>query len=125
MRRARTDREQGAAAEAADRSQAEYFRRLLEQHRTETDHAIAGYHAAMEEQEARGELSGIGELTRQVRRAEQERDGIDRMIAALDRRFPLAGLPSTPPKPPPTETVHPDGRSLVSLTRRHHQTRVS
>jgi hypothetical protein len=125
MKRARRDMEQGAAAETADRSQAEYFRGLLEQHRAETEQAIAEYLATIDEQKASGDLTGVGELTRQLRHAEQERTTIGQMIAAIDRRFPLAGTPSAPPKPPPAETVHPDGRSLVSLTRRHHQTRVS
>jgi hypothetical protein len=124
MRRAGTDVDRSAAATAADRAQAEYFRGLLAHHRAEVDQAIVDYRAAMDEQKARGEVTGIGELARQVRQAEQERGGIDEMLAALDHRFPLAERPLEPPNPPPAEAVHPDGRSLVSLTRRR-QSRVS
>jgi hypothetical protein len=129
MKRARKDIDQGAAAKAADRAQAEYFRRLLAQHGADTDQAIAEYHAAMDEQKARGDVTGIGELARQVRVAEQDRTAIDQMIAALDRRFPLTGLPTTPPEPAPDDIVQPDQASLLSLSRaavRHRRgTRVS
>jgi hypothetical protein len=124
MNLARRDMEQAAAVESADRSQAAYFRGLLAEHRAEIDQTIAEYHAAMEGQTTRGELPAIAELSRRIHRAQHERAAIDRMISHLDRRFPLTGPPAAVPKPPPAETVHPDGRSLVSLTRRHRQTRV-
>jgi hypothetical protein len=129
MKRARRDIDQGAAAKAADRAQAEYFRGLLAQHGVDTDQAIAEYQAAMDEQKARGDVTGIGELSRQVHVAEQERASIDQMIAALDRRFPLAGLPTAPAEPLTDEIVQPDGGSVVTRSgagaRRRRETRVS
>lgn len=132
MTRQRIDRNQAPAAEAADRSQAEYYRCLLAEHRTEIDRAIVKYQSAIAEQKSRGSTNGARELGRALRQAERERQAVDRMIDALDRRFPGAVLPGTP-TPPPVEVVHPDGRSLLSISqkrrtdaaaRHHHESWV-
>ena len=106
-----------AAAEAAERAQAEYFRRLLEQRRAEIDLAIVkllGATPPHDSQSAIGEARGLGRV---VHHAERERREVDRMIAALDRRFGPAGLTGSPQtQSAPDELVHPDGRSLLSIS---------
>jgi hypothetical protein len=100
-----------AAAEAAERAQAEYYRCVLAERRAEIDLAIVKLLTAIPRHAAQAAASDLGGL---VRDAERERKDIDRMIDALDRRFPRAEL--TPLRtPPPDEIIHPDGRSLLSI----------
>ena|ERR1700756_1104680 len=107
-----------AAAEAAERTQAEYYRYLLAERRAEIDLAIVKLHAALPRDDARTAVSDARDLGRVVRDAEQEKKDIDRMLDALDRRFPPAGLPSLRTQSPPDEIIHPDGRSLLSISQK-------
>lgn len=122
MNRRPVDMHKPAAAEAADRRQAEYYHCLLAELRAEVDRTIVNHLTAMAEHESRGK-AGPRDLGHLVRRAERERQAIDCMIDALDRRFPSAGL-ATPPRTqsPPDEIVHPDGRSLLSITQTRRST---
>ncbi len=79
MNRPSADKGRAAVAEAAERAQAEYFRCLLAERRAEIDVAIV---------KLRGDAR---DRTPLIRSAERERQEIDWMIAALDRRFPPAG----------------------------------
>ena len=99
--------DKAAVAEAAERAQAEYYRSVLAECRTELDLAIVKLIA-----EGR-------DLGRTVCQAERERREVDLMIAALNRRFPPAGV-TTPlrTQPLPDEIVHPDGRSLLSMSQK-------
>ena len=107
-----------AAAAEADRGQAEYFRNVLAARRAELDHAIAEY-AVMRPGQSHAAVASSRELGRAVRQAERERQEVNWMIAALDRRFSPAGPTAPPPvQPPSVEVVHPDGRSLLSTGRR-------
>ena len=94
-----------AVAEAAERAQAEYYRSVLAERRTELDLAIVKLAA---------EGRNVGPT---VRQAQRDRRELDRMIAALNRRFPPADVTTplrTPPRP--DEIIHPDGRSLLSIS---------
>jgi hypothetical protein len=85
------------AVQAADRSQAEYFRCLLAEHRADIEASIVEYLEAMDRHKSRDEVASIRELARLVRQSEQERQRVDSMIAALDRRFPGSDAPATDP----------------------------
>jgi len=108
MNRSAADTGKAAAAEAAERAQAEYFRCLLAERRAEIDLAIVKLLAV-------GEAGG---LRRAVHNAERERREVDRMIAALDLRFSTAGPTVSPRTAPPSEVIHPDGRSLLSISQK-------
>ena len=104
-----------AAAEAAERSQAEYYRRLLAERRAEIDLAIVKLHTALPRQDVVSDARALGRV---VRDAERERKEIDRLIDALDRRFTPADLTPLGTQSPPDEIIHPDGRSLLSIGQR-------
>ena len=104
-----------AAAEAAERAQAEYYRCVLAERRAEIDLAVVKLLTALPRHQARSAVSDARGLGRVFRDAERERKGIDRMIDALDRRFPPADLPPLRTQAPPDEIIHPDGRSLLAI----------
>lgn len=85
MKRPSADRGRAAVAEAAERAQAEYFRCVLAELRTEIELAIVKF---------RGDSRDRGSM---IRNAERELQEVDWMIAALDRRFPPAGVLSISP----------------------------
>ena len=116
MTRPPADTGKTAAAEAAERAQAEYYRCVLAERRAEIDLAIVKLLAALPRQEAPSAVSDARQLGRVVRDAERERKDVDRMIDALDRRFPRAAPIRTPS--PPDEIIHPDGRSLLSMSQK-------
>jgi hypothetical protein len=105
-----------AAAEVAERTQAEYYRCLLAERRAEIDLAIVKLHTALPRQAAPSAVSDARDLGRVVRDAERERKEIDRMIDALDRRFTPADLTPLRTQSPPDEIIDPDGRSLLSIS---------
>jgi hypothetical protein len=104
-----------AAAEAAERTQAEYYRRLLAERRAEIDLAIVKLHTALPRQDVVSDARALGRV---VRDAERERKEIDRLIDALDRRFTPEDLTPLGTQSPPDEILHPDGRSLLSISQR-------
>jgi hypothetical protein len=107
-----------AAAEAAERTQAEYYRCLLAERRAEIDLAIVKLLTALPRPGAQPPVSDARALGRVVRDAERERKEIDRMIDALDRRFTPADLTPLRTQSSPDEIIHPDGRSLLSISQR-------
>lgn len=107
-----------AAAEAAERAQAEYYRCLLAERRADIDLAIVKLLTALPRHQAPSAVSDARHLGRVVRDAERERKDIDRMIDALDRRFPSADLAPRRTQSPPDEIIHPDGRSLLSISQK-------
>src|SRR6202045_2166672 len=115
MTRPRAGTGKAAAAEAAERTQAEYYRRLLAERRAEIDLAIVKLHTALPRQDVVSDARALGRV---VRDAERERKEIDRLIDALDRRFTPADLTPLETQSPPDETIHPDGRSLLSISQR-------
>ena len=96
MNRSAADNGKAAAAEAAERAQADYFRCLLAERRAEIDLAIATILAV-------GEARGLHNA---VHNAERERREVDRMIAALDLRFSAATPTASVRTPPPGEVIH-------------------
>lgn len=126
MNRSSGDNGKAATAEAAERAQADYFRCLLVERRAEIDIAIVKILAAAprrDSQSAVGEARGLGRV---VHNAERERREVDRMITALDRRFPPAD-PAMSPRTPsqPDEIIHPDGRSLLSISQKRRPANTS
>ncbi len=76
-----------AAADTADRAQADYFVRLLTQNRRLIDHRIDEYQKAIAISEANGDLEGAGSFRRMTRVEEQDRQTLDGLIEQLHRRF--------------------------------------
>ncbi len=73
---------------ASDALQAAYFRSaLVEQHAAITAE-LARQTRSLNAMSTKSDAAAIGRLRREIRTNEAERDDVDRMIAALDRRFP-------------------------------------
>jgi hypothetical protein len=78
------------ATRAADASQAAYFRGLLAAQREETMSELARSHARLRESMAGEQVVGLRAMARMrsdVRELEAKKRELDRLIAALDRRF--------------------------------------
>jgi hypothetical protein len=82
------------AAAAADAMQAEYFKRFLEQERSELAARLSALNRRLTECLITGQTTRISHLRSVIRAAEGELRGIDRMVHALRRRFPEEGGPS-------------------------------
>jgi hypothetical protein len=76
------------AAAAADRRQADYFRRVLGQSRRHIEHRLAEYQKAIATAEADGDAEGASSLRRMARVEEQERQTLNGLMEKLQRRFP-------------------------------------
>jgi hypothetical protein len=112
MKRTPVGNETNAATEAANRKQGEYYRNLLVDHRDEIDRAIVEYLDTMSSGR-RIDVDTARELRSIVRKAERERQALDRMIAAIDERFPVMNRPAAP-----EELPHGDARPLVGMSQR-------
>ena len=78
------------ATRAADASQAAYFRGVLADQREETTSELARSHARLRECMAGEQVVGLRTMARMrsdVRELETKKTELDRLIAALDRRF--------------------------------------
>ena len=78
------------ATRAADASQAAYFRGLLADQREDTVSDLEGSHSRLRECMACGQVVGLRTMARMrsdVRELEAKKRELDRLIAALDRRF--------------------------------------
>jgi hypothetical protein len=78
------------ATRAADASQAAYFRALLARQRENTTTDLARSHDRLRERMAGGQVVGLRSMARMrsdVRELEAKKRELDRLIAALDRRF--------------------------------------
>ena len=80
------------AAAVADFMQATYYRGFFESERQVLAKDLAKYVKALTESTNSGNISEATRLRRTIRGAEGEIRAIDRLIEALDRRFPAAGL---------------------------------
>jgi hypothetical protein len=116
MKRTPVGTDTNAAAEAANRKQGEYYRSLLIEHRDEIDRVIVEYLDAISGG-GRIDVETARELRYVVRKAERERHALDRMIAAIDERFPVMNRPAAPEQSPPG-----DGRPLVAMSQRRRST---
>jgi hypothetical protein len=87
MNRARGSADASAAVEAANRKQAEYYRRLLVEHRDEIDCAIVDFLEVLDTG-GRIDVESARDVRHAVRKAERERQALDRMISKIDERFP-------------------------------------
>jgi hypothetical protein len=72
----------------ADVMQAGYFRAFLGDERAELRSYLAVQVKALTARAATGDVRGVSQVRRSVRAAENELKAIDRMVAALDWRFP-------------------------------------
>lgn len=78
------------AARAADASQAAYFRGLLADQREDTSSHLARSHDRLRDSMAGEQVAGLRAMARMrsdVRELETKKRELDRLIAALDRRF--------------------------------------
>jgi hypothetical protein len=78
------------ATRAADASQAAYFRGLLAKQREDTTCELARSHARLRECMAGKQVVGLRTMARMrsdVRELKAKKRELDRLIAALDRRF--------------------------------------
>ena len=74
-------------AQAADRHQAEYFRRVLEERYIELCDRIAGHQRLLIKCQSRDEPSEVSRMRRTLRDVERERKTVRRLIDAIDARF--------------------------------------
>jgi hypothetical protein len=127
MNRTGAGPESDAAIEAANRKQAEYYRRLLVEHREEIDHAIIEYVDALGKG-GKIDVASARELRQIIRKAERERQAVDRMITVIDERFPIMHRPGLPDQSPgdgrPLVPMSPRRRPNIAVDRSHDQ-RVS
>ena len=86
------DQVAAAAAEAADRRQAEYYLRVLSQECLQIHRRIAKYQAATARYESRGGVDDARRCRRMIRKEEHDRDRLEGMIAALHLRFRPPGV---------------------------------
>lgn len=77
-----------AAADAADRLQADYFLRLLAQNRRLIDHRIDEYRKAIAAADIKGDAEGARTFRRLALGEERDRQTVDGLIDRLRRRFP-------------------------------------
>lgn len=82
------DESAAAAAETADRRQAEYFLGLLMQRRRLIDHRIEQYRKAVAAAENGGDAERAYGLRRMAHAEEQDRRTLEDLIQNLQRRFP-------------------------------------
>lgn len=78
------------AALAADASQAAYFRGVLADEREETVSHLARSHARLRECMAGEQVVGLRAMARlrsEIRELEAKKRELDRLVAAVDRRF--------------------------------------
>jgi hypothetical protein len=81
--------EDETSARVADALQAAYFRGCLAHEREQAAEHLGKYRLELEHRFETGALSGTSHLQSQVRSLDAELRYIDRLIAKLDRRFPL------------------------------------
>jgi hypothetical protein len=77
----------GTKAAAADRRQAEYFRRVLQDRYSELCDKIASDQRLLIKCQNRDEPSEASRMRRSLRDAERERKTVRRLIGAIDARF--------------------------------------
>jgi hypothetical protein len=79
----------GQGAGTADVLQADYFRRVLGEERAELASHLAGLTRRLTAHSARNEPTDLSNLRRSIRQSENDLRVLDRMIDALDGRFPI------------------------------------
>jgi hypothetical protein len=79
-------------AAIADVMQAGYFRAFLGDERAELRSYLAEQVKALTARAATGDVRGVSHVRRSIRAAENELRAIDRMVEALDWRFPDEGV---------------------------------
>ena len=76
----------------ADRRQAEYYRRLLEDQRAQIADELAGHTATLAQYRHDGDLSGFSRMRRLVRAKETELNTIAYLLRGLQLRFGPRGV---------------------------------
>jgi hypothetical protein len=72
---------------SADRRQAEYFRRLLDDQRAQVSFELSGHAASLARYQQVGDQAGVRRLRRIVRAKETEMVTLNRLISSLHNRF--------------------------------------
>lgn len=80
----------------ADAAQAAYFRSHLQQERGDLDAMLAGHTKSLTRCMTEGDMRPMSDIRRHIRTIERELQLIDRMVEALDDRFPGEAATSDP-----------------------------
>jgi hypothetical protein len=82
-----------AAARAADVRQADYYRGELSRQRELLIDRMAAHEAALAKYQLRGEMNQVHRIRREIRHREQEQYALQRLLDAIEERFPAAAGP--------------------------------
>ena len=85
-----------AAARAANVDQADYYRRELSVQGKLLADRRAAYEAALAQYQLRGELKQVRRIQRETRLGEYEQQTLQRLLDAIEQRFPRAGCGREP-----------------------------
>lgn len=80
-----------AAARAANVDQADYYRGELSRHGRLLAERRAALEVALAQYQLRGELKQVRRIEREIRLGEWEQQTLQRLIGAIELRFPRAG----------------------------------
>jgi hypothetical protein len=80
-----------AAARAANVDQADYYRRELSRQGRLLADRRAAHEAALGQYQLRGELNQVRRIERKIRLGEWEQQTLQRLLDAIEQRFPRAG----------------------------------
>ena len=93
---------EAAAAAQADTQQAEYFLHALDVQRTHVNQELARHAARLAKHRIIGDTKAIRRSLRSIRHLQTEHNELDRLIAALEYRFPAVaarvGVPIRAPR---------------------------
>jgi hypothetical protein len=111
------DDDQIAVARTANLRQADYYRGELARQSDLLYHRVAKHQGALSAAERRGEITQASRIHRELRRCENERRTLQRLLAALDERFPHPDLQDTNSpigQPSKRARAMDRGRNLIS-----------
>ena len=80
-----------AVARAANVEQADYYRRELSRQGRLLADRRAAHEAALAQYQLRGELNQVRRVRREIRHGEWEQQALQRLLDAIEERFPRAG----------------------------------
>ena len=83
-----------AAARAANVEQADYYRRELACQRKLLADRRAALEAVLAQYQLRGELNQVRRIEREIRHGDWEQQALQRLLDAIEHRFPRATAPS-------------------------------
>jgi len=85
-----------AATRAANVDQADYYRRELSRQGSLLAERRAAHEAALAQYQLRGELNQVRRIEREIRLGEWEQQTLQRLLDAIEERFPRTGSAADP-----------------------------